>query len=225
MSLSSFEAPKTDSAWATLYENTGLTPSLAWNADSTQLASSGLDHSVVVWDAQRFTKLVVLRGHSDYVRTVAFHPDGKTLASGSWDGKVRIWNISTGDIVGTIVMPTNGVAWSPDGKRLAVFSSLGKVVRLYESSSLKLLSSIPCDAAFRSESLVPSFSPDGRLLAVPMGDDVGVIDMGASGDHGVTVLRGHTAPVRSVSFSPQGTRLATASEDATVRLYDFGEAV
>src|SRR5438128_290370 len=63
-----------------------------------------------------------LQGHTDYVQTVAFSPDGKTLASGSMDATIKLWDTTASKELITLLGHTEGascVAFSPDGKTLA----------------------------------------------------------------------------------------------------------
>ncbi|MFM6843584.1 MAG: trypsin-like peptidase domain-containing protein, partial [Dolichospermum sp.] len=69
-----------------------------------------------------FTLAQTLRGHSDGVDLVAWSPDGRTLASGSWDKTIKIWDGRTGNLLRTLSghsYSVSSVAWSPDGRTLA----------------------------------------------------------------------------------------------------------
>ncbi len=71
-----------------------------------------------------------LNGHTGEVRAVAFSPDGKNLASGSQDGSIKLWNISTGKPLGTFTAQKEqvwSVAFNPDGKTLASASQDGTI--------------------------------------------------------------------------------------------------
>jgi WD40 repeat protein len=105
------------------------------------------------------------------------------------------------------------IAFSPDGRLLAVASSIG--VYLYAAADLREVRFLPTDAPVRSV----AFSPDGRALASGSTDNTIRLWDAASGALRRT-LAGHTNTVLSVAFSPDGRLLASASEDNTIRLWD-----
>src|SRR6202012_421968 len=103
-------------------------------------------------------------GHKDFVSGLDFSPDGNTLATGSMDGTIRLWNAETGKFLLELsghVQEATDVSFSPDGRTLA---SVG------HSESLKLWH-LPTGREVFSEELPKAglravFSPDGRRLAV-----------------------------------------------------------
>ena len=106
-----------------------------------------------------------LRGHTDYVLTVAFSPDGQTLASGSADGTVQIWDTRSGNIKHTLTAHTdwvNSVAFNPnsDGWTLASGGADGKI-HLWDEKTGKQHTLI----AHKNSVESISFSPDGQTLS------------------------------------------------------------
>jgi WD40 repeat protein len=87
-----------------------------------------------LWDVREGKEKADLKGHSSYVISISFSPDGKSLASVSWDKTIKLWDLSSGKIIASIgghPSPLNVVTFSPDGKLLASGSWDG-TIRLWE---------------------------------------------------------------------------------------------
>src|SRR5207247_548956 len=137
-----------------------------------------------VWDAVRAREMpFLIRGHTDNTFAVAFSPDGKTLATGSGDRTVKLWDTQTRREVRTLRGhrgELRSVAFSPDGKLLAT-GSADHMVKLWEAGApfghgreLRTL------AGHTEEVQSVRFSPDGKTLATGSG-----ITAGISGGSGV----------------------------------------
>ena len=111
---------------------------LAYGEGRNDPRGKDLPCNVVVWDLLTRKQLVAMKGHTKYVSSVSFGPDGKLLASGSWDGTVRLWEISTGKelvVLNEHDGPVYAVTISPDGKTLASGGKDG-IIRIWEVADL-----------------------------------------------------------------------------------------
>ena len=165
--------------------------------------------------------IATLSGHTDRVSTVAFSPDGKTLASGSFDDTVRLWDVATRRQIGNPLTGHTGailsVAFSPDGKTLAS-SSDDQTVRFWDVATRRQIGNSLTGHTGVVSSV--AFSPDGKTLASSSFDQtVRLWDVATRRQIG-SPLTGHTDAVLSVAFSPNGKTLASSSFDQTVRLWD-----
>ena len=161
---------------------------------------------------------LALEGHTHYVLSVAFSPDGRTLASGSRNGKIRLWDTDTGEHKLTLEEHTDGVtclAFSPDGRTLAS-GSWDDTVRLWDAKTGQHLQTLE-EHTDGVRSVV--FSPDSRTLASGGYDNTIRLWDAETGQH-KPALEGHTDYIRSVVFSPDGRILASGSYDRTLRLWD-----
>ena len=96
-----------------------------------KLASGSRDRTVRLWDANRDVLVRTLKGHTHWIESVSFSPDGVTLASGGSDDTVRLWDAATGDLLGTFKGHTSevtSVAFHPDGSGLASGSLDGTIL-------------------------------------------------------------------------------------------------
>jgi|GEM_PF-4427239 len=180
---------------------------LAMDPAGTVIASAGgPPHDIRLWDGRTGRLKASLSGHANYVSQLAFSPDGKWLASASWDYSVRVWDIERSRQITSIKMPRDAysVAFSADGKWLAATGE-GRVVRVFSTDTWKSVAELnPEDTTVYSL----AFSPDGKSLAAAGQSTWGVWNTTDWTRRFGHQFRGDNAGGRAVAWSPDGKTVA-----------------
>jgi len=159
-----------------------------------------------------------LKGHTSLVYSVAFSPDGKVLATGSFDNTAKLWDFASRKELRTLkghTAPVYCVAWSPDGKLLAT-ASQDKTIRLWDPADGKTLRELKGHGDIVD---AVAFSPDGKLLASSSADKSVRLWNPADGKE-IKNLGAHKESAYSVAFSPNGQFLASCGNDGWIKLWD-----
>ncbi|CAE6405366.1 unnamed protein product [Rhizoctonia solani] len=167
-------------------------------------------------------------GHEYSVSSVAFSPDGKSIASGSDDHTIRIWDAHSLSSIGEPLRGHDGsikyISYSPLDNIIASGSE-DKTIRLWDVNTCQQLGG-PLFGNHRFYSV--AFSPDAKLIASgcggylsrdPSANTVQLWDvqkMTAASN----LFKGHAGAINSVQFSPNGYRVASGSNDRTIRVWD-----
>jgi WD40 repeat protein len=161
-----------------------------------------------------------VQGHSQAVSTIACSPDGKHVASGSYDNTIKLWDVIKGSHETLNVRDSwfRAVAFSPDGNYLASGSS-DMTVRLWdlESGEKHTLE------GHTGWVVAVAFSPDGKYIASGSNDKT--IKLWDLAGQCKRTLEGNTYSLTAVAFSPDGEQIASNSYDNTIKLWDVAEAL
>jgi len=198
----------------------GWQPSEAERADFTELvelARRWQEPDTNISDAT--VPLKTLKGHSGSVTCLAISPDGRLLASGSWDNTVRLWSLPDGRLLKTL-KGHRGSVWclaiSPDGRILASGSN-DKTVRLWSLPDGRLLKTLK---GHRDWVFSLAITPDGQVLASGSKDKT-VRLWSLPDGRLLKTLKGHRGSVWCLAISPDGRLLASGNGDHTVRLWSL----
>ncbi|GAB4284703.1 MAG: hypothetical protein Fur0025_15660 [Oscillatoriaceae cyanobacterium] len=176
---------------------------------------------------------ITLKGHRDWVTGVGWSPHGEFLATASRDETVKIWQVSRnrflsgGSEVATLTghdARVNSVTWNPDGKLIAT-SSEDRTVKLWQVDGTLVQNITPGDKPINNV----SWSPDGKVMAIASAD--GTVQIWSLGQMAGELhnrpnyqyqqtIPAHQQPLWNVTFSPDGSLIATASADNTVKIWN-----
>jgi WD40 repeat protein/class 3 adenylate cyclase/DNA-binding XRE family transcriptional regulator len=241
---------------------------VAVSPDGQYLAAATSQGELRIWRAADLVQVATCAGHTAQVWAIAFHPGplsgpslrlplslskgrdssgegGAVLASGSFDGTVRLWAVPEGTGLGALVGHQGyvwDVAWRPDGAALASAGEDG-TVRLWDVAAAAQLAALASKDAGATYAV--AWHPEGIVLASGHAD--GSIRVWAAADppgpaqprvehaeryrsltavhHSPaqpqerSVLRGHSGPIWALAWSPDGATLASCGADATIRLW------
>lgn len=166
----------------------GWETAMAWSPDGNFLAVGNFN--IEIWDLNQSKMIKTIQGHSNTIRSIAWHPQGDMLASCGLDKSVQLVDLSTGEI--EAVIKPKGYIQTHDNK-------------MYRVPLPMVLTAV-------------TFSPDGKILAFAgAGHIIYLRDISTQEE--LRILVGHKMTVTGIAFSPDGKTLASSSLDRTLRLW------
>jgi WD40 repeat protein len=214
--------------------HTGMISLAEFSADSSLLITANgniypekdepVDTSAKVWKIDTGELLFTFSEHREAISSAKFSPDGATIATGSLDGSVKLWNSQDGSCLATFLHFEDDdkykgswllLAFRPDGTQLVVGG--GHQITIWDLVARKIISNIPFAHFSNINSL--SFSPDGGLMATSSLDKSAIV-WDAKTYERISELEGHKASVTSAIFSPDSYSILTISMDAKAKLWE-----
>ncbi|MBD1861761.1 MULTISPECIES: serine/threonine-protein kinase [Trichocoleus] len=195
---------------------------------SAEILAVGHENGANLWDLTAGKLLGTLvsqdRFSDDYsidgpIFSVAISLDNQIVVGGSHDGKIKLWELSTGNLLDVISTGHEGLVkpliFSPNEHILASSGSDDSTIKVWDLKNHELVHT--CNGhTDRIRAL--AFSPDGHTLASASSDEtVGLWDM-KTGEK-LLSLEGHSGPVLSVTFSPDSQTLVTGGQDKTIKIW------
>ena len=219
--------------------HTDAISSVAFSPDGNVVLSGSHDGTIKLWDistSREISRLEVLMvgfeivpdtsmatfsDHKDGVTSVAFSPDGKQFLSGSWDAKIKLWDIATGQEIRTFSGHNSlvlSVAFSPDGNQI-LSGSYDNTMKLWDTATGQGLKTF---SGYGSNVDSVAFSPDGKRVIAGSGDStIKLWDI----VHGqiIRTFYNHSSDIYydNIAYSPDGKQVVSGSYNNSLLLWDI----
>lgn len=174
-----------------------------------------------IWTAANGALEHTLPRQKGAIQVAVFSPDSSKVLTSSYYGETRIWDTNTGQKIRDLEGHTSRISaasFSSDGAMILT-ASLDNTARIWEASSGKVLHILKVPNENKNDAILSAaFSPANDVVAT--GSSNGMIRIwDAITGRLLRTLKGHTHKVQSVSFSPDGTKIVSASLDQTARIW------
>ncbi|MEO2046091.1 MAG: protein kinase [Pirellulales bacterium] len=207
-----------------------------FSPDGEQVATGGYDQRVFLWNPQEVVSVDVGRrlqglpdretpyqqfiGHAGPVRTLAFSPDGLSLASGGQDNRLCVWDLATGSLRNTLRGHASHIRscdYSPQGRWL-LSGGRDAQIKLWEPKTYApslVFGEEDADAVLDAR-----FSRDGRQVVTASRDRTAAVWEVATGQLQQRLEEGHEYLASTGCFYADGSRVATGAGDGSVRIWN-----
>ena len=196
-------------------KHSGDVNTVVFSPDGMRIATASDDNTAQLWDGNT-GELIAIMEHDDDVHDVIFSPDGTRIATASDDNKAQLWDGQTGEPIATMKHSgdVNTVVFSPDGMRIATASD-DNTAQLWDGNTGELIAIMEHDDDVHDV----TFSPDGKRIATISGRTYSGGRLSQRGEAKlwdgqtgrIIATMKHSEDVYAVTFSPDGTRIATGS--------------
>jgi WD40 repeat protein len=177
---------------------------------------SGVHNNIRLWDVKTRKVIAKWKGHTGVVEALCWSANGERVASGSWDGTARVWNVNSGKNILTINTRyrwVRAVTYSPDSSKLA--TSGANAVKIWDAKTGKRLTTLKHYYIVYSL----AWTSDGKKLISGSLGPIRIFDTATWQQ--IAILEGHTSIVEAICLSPNNRLLASASWDKTAHLWDL----
>jgi hypothetical protein len=196
-----------------------------FSPDSRLVLLAVSDNTARLIDVTNGNLMGTLRGHASEIRTASFSPSGNLIVTASMDGTVKIWSTENQYIKTTLKCdaPVRTAFFSPDERKVIITTDKGQVLVWEFMTDRKLFETAPNRLKSATFAI---YSSNGKYIAINYDNADGSSSSyqeiwDAQMQTLLCVLKGHSNFVRSIAFSPNGTKLITASLDGTAKIWDL----
>ena len=203
----------------TLPHNTNGFLDLAYSPDGKTIALSASFDPVRLWDVEKGVFEVEFPQNTEGVRSIMYSPSGSTIATlNPSDNSVDLWGAEKGTHIKTLAEKAGSMAYSPDGKTIVTGS--WNDVHIWDANTGELQKKWS-DYGLAGRAGGVHYSPDGTIIAFVSGNSITLWDPSKDPKKGLTSSGlGPRSRIISFAYSPDGSTIATATTDLTLRLWD-----